>query len=75
MVGAGHNLLQIILQQTLVIEMHRRQRGEADDGVHGRANIMGHAVEEGGLGFVGMLGSLQSNACLAFGLLGPLEQN
>ena len=54
--------------------MHRCQGGEANNGVHRRANIVAHAVEEGGFGFASMLRRFQSNARLALRILGTLEQ-
>ena len=49
------DFLQIILQHFWLIHMRSRQRGEADNRVHRRADIMRHAVEELRLGTVGLL--------------------
>ena len=54
--------------------MHRCQGGEANNGVHRRTNIMGHAVEEGGFGLRSMLSRLQSNASLALRRFSTLKQ-
>ena len=55
MVAGGQDLAQIVLNPLLVIHIAHRQRGEADDGVHRRADIMGHIGEERTLGPIGSL--------------------
>ena len=60
MVAGGNDLLQIVLHQLPVVDVGQCQGSEPDDGVHGGANVVGHAVEESGLGIVGILGLPQS---------------
>lgn len=57
--AGGADLPQILIDKLLVVQVRVRQGGEADDGVHGRPDVVGHAVEELGLCPVGMLGGGQ----------------
>ena len=56
MVGGGGDLAQIVPHQLSVIQVGGRQISEADDGVHGGADVVGHIVEKHGLGLGGPLG-------------------
>ena len=62
MAAGRHDLRQIPAHLLLVVDVGRRQRGKADDGVHRGADIMRHVVQKGRLGAVGVLGSFQRNA-------------
>ena len=53
------DFLQIISNRISVIDMRRRQGSKAYDGIHWRTDIMAHAVEEGGLSLIGMIGHRQ----------------
>ena len=55
MVAGGKDLAQIVLDLVLVVDAADRQCGEADDGIHGRADIVRHIGKEGALGPVGGL--------------------
>ena len=54
-----------------VVVLLFRDVGVADDGVHGRADVMGHIVQEGGLGHIGLLGILQGQGQLQLMILIP----
>ena len=62
--GNGY-LFQIVLYLTAVVDVRLRQRGEADDGIHGRSDIVGHIKQELPLGKIG----------LGFTLNGKLERD
>ena len=62
--GNGY-LFQIVLYLTAVVDVRLRQRGEADDGIHGRPDIVGHIKQELPLGKIG----------LGFTLNGKLERD
>ena len=51
--------VQVVAHPLGVVRMACRQRREAHDGVHGRADVVAHVVEERGLGVVGVLGGLE----------------
>ncbi len=53
MVAGGHDLLQVFLHLIPVAYMGHGQGGEAHDGVHGGADIVGHIGEEDALGLAG----------------------
>ena len=55
-VAGGEDLRQVLAHLLGVVRVGRGQRGEADDGVHRRADVVAHAGEERALGFVGALG-------------------
>ena len=55
-VAGSEGLGEVILHPFLVVDVADRQCGEADDGIHGGADIMGHIGKEGALGTVGGLG-------------------
>ena len=52
------DLLQAVRHAGGVVDVFFRQRGEAHDGVHGGADIVGHIKEKGALGAVGAFGGL-----------------
>ena len=52
MLAGGRDLFQVVQHLFLIINMGRSQRGEADDGVHGGANIVAHIEQELPLGTV-----------------------
>ena len=54
--AGGKGLGEIILHPLLVVNVADRQRGKADDGVHGGADVVGHIGKEGALGAIGGLG-------------------
>ncbi len=59
-VAARHRyLLKVVRNQVRVVEMLLRQLGVAHDGVHRRADIVAHAVEEGRFRAVRVLGGQQ----------------
>ena len=51
--GNGY-LFQIVLYLTAVVDVRLRQRGEADDGIHGRSDVVGHIKQELPLGEIGL---------------------
>ncbi len=53
--AGGVDLCKIVLDLLGVVDVGLGQGGEAHDGVHGGADIVGHAVEEHGLGLVRLL--------------------
>ena len=53
------DLLQILARLIGQGVVAQRQAVEADDRVHGRADLMAHIGEEGGLGFIGLLCGFQ----------------
>ena len=59
MLARGRNFRQIILHELGLIHMRRRQRREADDGVHGCADIVRHIVEKRRLRAVRAFGGVQ----------------
>ena len=59
-VARHRDFLQIVSHRLLVVDVRGSQRSEADDGIHGRTYVMAHAVEEGRLGLIGMVGHGQS---------------
>ena len=54
--AGGLDLVQVLLHFLRLIEAAGSQSGEAHDGVHGRADVVGHVREEGALGGVGLVG-------------------
>ena len=56
MVAGGKDLGKVVLHALLVVQAADRQRGKADDGIHGSADIVGHTGKEGALGTVGVFG-------------------
>ena len=52
MLAGGRDLFQVVQHLFLIINMGRSQRGEADDGVHGGADIVAHIEQELPLGAV-----------------------
>ena len=56
MVAGCKGLGKVVLHPILIVDIADRQRGKADDGVHGGADIVGHIGKEGALGAVGGLG-------------------
>ena len=55
MLAGDGDLSEVILHLFPVVDVRGRQRRKAHNGVHGRAHVMGHVVEEGGLCVIGML--------------------
>ena len=55
MPGGQADLLQAVLQPLAVVQVGLGQRGHADDGVHGRADVVAHGGEELALGPAGLL--------------------
>ena len=55
MIAGRGDLGQIILHLLLIVNMRRCQRGKADNCIHGGPDIMGHVVQERGLGPVRVL--------------------
>ena len=53
--AGGADLREIILHLLGAVHMGLGKGGEADDGVHGGADVVGHAVEEHGLCLVRLL--------------------
>lgn len=51
--GNGY-LFQIVLYLVMVVDVRLRQRGETDDGIHGRPDIVGHIKQELPLGEIGL---------------------
>ena len=51
--GNGY-LFQIVLYLVMVVDVRLRQRGETDDGIHGRPDIVGHIKQEFPLGKIGL---------------------
>ena len=68
MLGAFTDLLQTVLHLRLWIILHGDVR-EADDGVHGGADIVGHIVQEDGLGPVGVFRGMDGIRKLLIDLL------
>ena len=60
MVARYGDLLQVVSHSIAVVDMSGSKRSEANDGIHRCANIVAHAVEEGGLCLTGMVGYCQS---------------
>ena len=56
MVAGCKGLGKVVLHPIFIVDIADRQRGKADDGVHGGADIVGHIGKEGALGAVGGLG-------------------
>ena len=54
--AGGLDLVQVLLHFLRLVEAAGGQSGEAHDGVHGRADVVGHVREEGALGGVGLVG-------------------
>ena len=89
MVAGCKGLAKIILHPVCIVNIAERQRGKADDGVHGGADIVGHIGKEGTLGAVRALcffhGDLQfciqflriacGFPCSSFGFTRLLEQH
>ena len=56
-VGAGGlDLAQVLLNPLGLVDAAGGQGGEAHDGVHGRADVVGHVGEEGALGGIRLVG-------------------
>ena len=55
-VAGGENFCQIVLHLLGAAHIGDGQGGEADDGVHGGADVVGHIAQEGGLGLIGAAG-------------------
>ena len=53
MLAGGGDLFQVVQHLLAVVDVGRRQRGEADDGVHRGADIVAHVEQELPLGAVG----------------------
>ena len=68
MIAGGEDLLEAVLHLIPVFQVAHRDGGEADDGVHGRPDIVGHVGEEGGFGLIGPLG-LHQRVLECLGLL------
>ena len=56
MVAGGHDLFQIFLHLLPVVDVGGGQGGEADDGVHGGPDVVGHVGEEDALCLAGPVG-------------------
>ena len=57
--GAGSlNLVQVVLDAFDIVDVIGCQRREADDGVHGRTDVMAHVGEEQTLCLVCAIGAL-----------------
>ena len=56
MIAGSEGLGKIILHPAFIVNVAECQRGKADDGVHGGADVVGHIGKEGALGAVGSLG-------------------
>ena len=52
MLAGGRDLFQVVQHLLLMINMGRSQRGEANDGIHGGADIVAHIEQELPLGTV-----------------------
>ena len=72
-VAGGHDLPQILPHPLPLVDVLEGQGGEADDGVHGGADVMAHVGEEGALGDVGPLGLGQGGLQLGALLELPLN--
>ena len=66
MVARGHDLFQILLHLILSVDMGDGQSREADNGIHGRADIMRHVGEEHRLCLAGLVGLRQGILQKAF---------
>ena len=53
MVAGCKGLAKIILHPVCIVNIAERQRGKADDGVHGGADIVGHMGEKLTFGLIG----------------------
>ena len=62
------NLFQIVPNARRVVDMGFRQRGEAENRVHRRADVVAHAAQKRGLGVVGTLGLPQDRVQLLLAL-------
>ena len=59
-VAARHrDLLEVVDDLVFVVDVRLGERGVAHDGVHRRADVVAHAVEEGGLRAVRVLGGVE----------------
>ena len=56
MIAGSEGLGKIILHPVFIVNVAECQRGKADDGVHGGADVVGHIGKEGAFGAVGSLG-------------------
>ena len=52
----GGDLREAVLHALRVVQIHRGDGGQPHDGVHGRADVVAHGIEEVGLGAAGALG-------------------
>ena len=52
MLAGGGDLFEVVQHLFPIVDMGRSQRGEADDGVHGGADIVAHIEQELPLGAV-----------------------
>ena len=71
MLAGDRDLAEVVAHLFAVVEVGSRESGEPDDRVHGRANVMGHVVQECRLGAVGVFRRRQrvGQGVLAFGEL------
>lgn len=70
----GGDLLQVLLDLGLVVDVRGGKRRKADDGVHGRPDVVRHVVEEARLCLVGVLRGKKRPLELAAALLDALAQ-
>ena len=52
----GGDLREAVLHALRIVQIHRGDGRQSHDGVHGRANVVAHGIEEVGLGTAGALG-------------------
>ena len=59
MIAGQHDLAQAIAHTIGVVQVVQRDGREARDGVHGRAEVVGHVGEEGRFRLARMLGQIE----------------
>ncbi len=59
MLAGGGNLVQVFLHLVRLIDVGGSQSGKADDRIHRSADVVGHVVEEGCFGTVGVFRRVQ----------------
>ena len=70
--AGGGNLVQVFLHLVRLIDVGGSQSGKADDRIHWSADVVGHVVEEGCFGTVGVFRRVQ---CEVTPVSGALRDN
>ena len=72
MLAGGGNLVQVFLHLIRLIDVGGSQSGKADDRIYRSADVVGHVVEEGCFGTVGVFRRVQ---CEVTPVSGALRDN